>query len=177
MSQEPATTERKADTGPLPPLPTAPGAPPNRRRAKRWPWVAGGVALALAAMALVLLRPPDPMADPAAVETVRGFIAAVESRDATKMLSYVEPTVAKRQIGPEVRTYVEYIEEIRFDSARYELLTSDGERAQVRLTATMRYTVDLGEERRSGERPVDATYQLRKVEGTWYLSGVTLPAT
>jgi hypothetical protein len=178
MANDQATTEKKAGTGPLPQLPTAPSAPPNRRSAGPWPWVAGGAALALAAVALVLLRPPDPMADPRPVEVVQGFIAAVEARDATTMLSYVEPTVAKRQIGPEVRAYVEYIREIRFDDARYELLTSDGQRARVRLTATMRYTLDFGEgEARSGEKPVDATYELRKVEGSWYLSGVSLPAT
>jgi hypothetical protein len=91
------------------------------------------------------------------------------------MLSYVEPTVLKKQIGPELRAYVEYIRELRFEDARYELLASDGREATVRLTATMRYTVDYGQVR-SGERAVDATYELRNVEGAWYLSGVGLPA-
>jgi hypothetical protein len=171
------TDERKAETGPLPPLPTAPSAPPNRRPTPRWVWLlAGAGAVLLAVLALLVLRPPDPLADPRPVETVRGFVAAIEARDATKMLSYLEPSVLKRQIGPEVRAYVEYIHEMRFDDARYELLASDGERARVRLTATLRYTVDYGE-LRSGERPVDATYELRKIEGAWYLSGINLPQT
>lgn len=177
MSHDQATSERKADTGPLPALPTAPSTPPNRPARRWWLWAAAGGLAALALVAALLLAlQANALADQRPVETVRGFIAALEARDATQMLAHVEPTVLKRQIGPEVRAYVEYIKEIRFDDARYELLSNDGERARVRMTATMRYTIDYGEER-SGERPIDATYELRQVEGAWYLSGVELPPT
>jgi hypothetical protein len=136
--------------------------------------VLGAVALLILAATLFALRPADPMADQRPVEVVRGFAAAIEARDATAMLAYVEPTVLKKQIGPEVRAYVEYIEEVRFSDARYELLANDGRRATVRWRATMDYRINYGEVR-SGTAPVDATYALRWIEGTWYLSGVSLP--
>jgi hypothetical protein len=177
MSNDQATAERKADTGPLPPLPEAPQVPANRPRRTLLPLLAGGGAVALLVVAgLVFALQANSRADQRPVETVRAFIGALEARDATAMLAQVEPTVLKRQLGPEIRAYVEYITEIRFDDARYELLANDGERAQVRMTATMVYTIDYGE-RRSGQTPIDATYDLRLVEGAWYLSGVTLPQT
>jgi NH3-dependent NAD+ synthetase len=138
-------------------------------------WAAGGAAALLVALvALFVLRPRDPLADPRPVAQVQGFVAAMEARDATAMLSFVEPSVLKKQIGPEVRAYVEYIRELRFEDARYELLQSDGERARVRMTATMQYTLDYGD-LRSGTHAVDSIYELRLVEGTWYISGVELP--
>ena len=59
-------------------------------------------------------------------------------------LSYVEPTIFRREISPEVRAYVEYLKQVRFTNARYTLIDSDGERAHVRWSATMAYTLDLG---------------------------------
>ena len=100
---------------------------------------------------------------------------ALEARDATKMLSYVEPTVFRREISPEIRAYVEYLKEIHFTDVRYTLIDSDGERAHVRWVATMAYTLNLGSETKSGERPIDTTFELTKFEGTWYLRSAVLP--
>jgi hypothetical protein len=141
-------------------------------------WAIAAAVLALGAIALFLLtRPSDPMSDTRPVEVVRGFAAAIEAKDASRMLAHVEPTIYRREISPEIRAYVEYLREVRFENARYELLDSDGATAHVRWTANMRYTLDLGEEVKSGERPIDTTFELRKIEGNWYLHGANLPPT
>ena len=178
MTREPSTAERKPDTGPLAPPPTQASAAVGDRRTRRpgpWRWVVLAVVAALIVGAVVYFtRPADPRADQRPIEVVKGFVAAVEARDATKMLSYVEPTIARREIGPEVRAYVEYIEKISFGSPRYELLDNDGDLAHVRLTATMDYQVrGLG----GGQKAVDTTFELRKIEGAWYLHSVKLPET
>ena len=179
MTQDP-TTKRKPATQPLTP-PPAPLAPNDRGRASQggpWSWAIGAMVVVLIVGALVFLtRPPDPRADGRPVEVVKGFVSAVEAKDASQMLSYVEPTVLKKEIGPEIRAYVEYIDEIHFDNARYELIDNDGDRAHVRWTGTMRYKVNLGSETKSGEKAVDTTVELVKIEGAWYLRGVSLPKT
>ena len=173
MTQDPATASRKPDTGPLAP-PPAPFADPRRRR-PLWHWAALALVAALIAGVVVwVTRPPDPMQDPRPVEVVKGFVAAVEARDATAMLAYLEPTVARREISPEVRAYMAYVERISFSDSRYELLDNDGDRAHVRWTATMDYQVrELG----GGQRAIDTTIELRKIEGRWYLHRVQLPET
>ena len=173
MTPDPTTT-RKPDTGPL----TPPAAPPiAAERPARvpgpWRWVILALVAALAIGVLVVVtRPPDPRADQRPVDVVKGFVAAVEAKDPTKMLSYVEPTVARREIGPEVRAYVEYIDTISFANPRYELLDNDGDLAHVRWTAQMSYQLrELG----GGQKAVDTTFELRKIEGAWYLHSVKLP--
>lgn len=176
MSQEPATAERRSSPTErlTPPAPPAPRAPRRRPGPLRWVIVAGVAALALALL-FILTRPGDPMADTRPTEVVRGFASAIEARDATKMLSFVEPTIYRREISPEIRAYVEYLQAVRFDNPRYELVDNDGQVAHVRWTATMNYTLGLGDEARSGQRPIDTTFELRTVEGTWYLHGANLP--
>jgi hypothetical protein len=178
MSQEPTTAERKRDTQPLTPPPELLAPSPDRRprapSAWRWAILVAGVAL-LAGVAFVLTRPADPLSDTRPVEVVQGFAAALEARDASKMLSYVEPTIFRREISPEIRAYVEYLKEVRFTNASYTLVDSDGERAHVRWTANMAYTLDLGSQTKSGERPIDTTFELTKFEGTWYLRSAVLP--
>lgn len=180
MSRDPATTERKPITAPLTPPPELSRPAEHRRPRPPGPW-----RWAVIAIALVLLfgtfffatRQPDPMSDQRPIEVVRGFVAAVEARDASKMLSYLEPTVFKREIGPEIRAYVEYIKEINIDNAQYQLLDNDGNIARVRWTGTMRYQIDFGSEVKSGEKPIDTTFELTKLEGAWYLRSVQLPQT
>ena len=178
MSQDQTTAEPKRDTQPLtmPPELLAPSA--DRRASVPGPWrwaiLAVGVAL-IAGVVLVLTRPTDPLSDPRPVEVVQGFAAAIEARDATKMLSYVEPTIFRREISPEIRSYVEYLKEVRFTDASYTLIDNNGERAHVRWNATMEYTLDLGSQTKSGTRPIDTTFELTKFEGTWYLRSAVLP--
>jgi hypothetical protein len=169
MTQEPTTAERKRDTQPLTPPPELLAPSPDRRARPPGPWrwaiLIAGLAL-LAIVAFLLTRPADPLSDPRPVEVVQGFAAALEARDASKMLSYVEPTIFRREISPEIRAYAEYLKEVRFTNARYTLIDNDGERAHVRWTATMVYTLDLGSQTKSGERPIDTTFELIKFEGT-----------
>ena len=129
----------------------------------------------LAVVVFLLTRPSDPLSDSRPVGVVQGFAAALEARDVSKMLSYVEPTIFRREISPEIRAYVEYLKEVRFTDASYTLIDSNGERAHVRWSATMAYTLDLGSQTKSGTRPIDTTFELTKFEGTWYLRSAVLP--
>jgi hypothetical protein len=178
MSQEPTTVERTRDTQPLtlPPELHAPSADRRPRLASPWRWalLVASIVL-LAGVVFLLTRPVDPLSDTRPVEVVQGFAAALEARDASAMLSHVEPTIFRREISPEVRAYVEYLKDVRFTNTSYTLLDSDGERAHVRWVATMVYTLDLGSETKSGERPIDTTFELIKFEGTWYLRSAVLP--
>src|SRR4051812_40631545 len=180
MSQDPTTTERKRDTQPLTMPPDLP-APSADRRARgpsvcRWALLGAGIAV-IASVVFLLTRPADPLTDTRPVEVVQGFASALEARDVTKMLSYVEPTIFRREISPEIRAYVEYLKEVRFTDAHYTLIDSNGERAHVRWNANMAYTIDLGSETKSGTRPIDTTFELTKFEGTWYLRSAVLPKT
>ncbi|MDW8147070.1 MAG: hypothetical protein RMJ48_12395 [Roseiflexaceae bacterium] len=173
MTQEQTPEQKKVDTGPLP-LPPAP--PPAPRRTSRRTIIGASVAaLAIAGIALwQFTSPPDPMSDPRPVQTVQNFVAATEARDVSQMLSYIEPTDLKRQIGPELRSYMEYITNLRFDNETYTLVDNDGSIAHVRLTGIVRYTVDYGSIS-SGERPFDAVFELVLLEGAWYLRSLQLP--
>ena len=178
MSQDQTTTERKRDTQPLtmPPELLAPSADRRARVPGPWRWAILVASIALiGGVVFVLTRPADPLSDTRPVEVVQGFASALEARDADKMLSYVEPTIFRREISPEIRAYVEYLKDVRFTDARYTLVDSDGERAHVRWIATMAYTLDLGSQTKSGERPIDTTFELTNFEGTWYLRSAVLP--
>ena len=183
MSQEPTTTRQPtadadqalpSTTRLAPPEPPAPMSPARLPGPALWAIIACLVALAGGA-AFLLTRPSDPMSDPRPVEVVRGFAGAIEARDTSKALSYVEPTVFRREISPEIRSYLERFAEVRFENPSYQLLDSDGETAHVRWTATMRYTIGQGGDARSGQRPIDTTFELRKIEGGWYLHSAKLP--
>jgi hypothetical protein len=163
-----APAGRRGDTGPLrrPPLGSLPG--------RRLP-VLGAVVALLAGIALgAVWWIQRPEADTRPVEVVRNFAAALEARDVSAMLALLEPSDLTRQLSPELRIYVEYLRKIDFQDDTYELLANDGVHAQVRWTATMRYTIDIGREI-TGEHPVDSIVRLTKLEGSWYLSSVELP--
>lgn len=177
MPTEPTTT-RKPATQPLTPPPDllAPAAAPRARLPGWWRWAMLSAGLLVAAgVALLLVRANDPRADTRPLEVVKGFAAAIEAKSADQMLSFVEPTIARREISPELRAYVEYLREVRFDNPRYELLDNNGERAHVRWTASMHYVLDMGDEQKTGDRPIDTTFELVKFEGTWYLRSAKLP--
>lgn len=176
MAEQPAT--RKPITQPLTP-PPEPLAPSSTLRAPLpgwWRWaLLAAVLLLVAGGGLLLARANDPKRDTRPIEVVKGFAAAIEAKNADTMLSFVEPTIARREISPDLRSYVEYLREVRFDNARYELLDNDGDKAHVRWTASMHYVLDLGDEQKTGDRPIDTTFELTKFEGTWYLRNATLP--
>lgn len=176
MPIEPSTT-RKPATQPLTPPPELLAqAAPRPRLPGWWRWAVLAAALLVAAgVGLLLLRANDPRNDARPLEVVKGFVAAIEARDADAMLAAVEPTIYRREIGPEVRAYVEYLEAVSFENARYELLDNDGDRAHVRWTATMHYTLNLGDTRKTGERAIDTTFELAKLEGAWYLHSAAMP--
>ncbi|GIV99515.1 hypothetical protein [Roseiflexus sp.] len=176
MTQEQTSQQQKVDTGPLPPLPPLPEPPPSPRQASRRTMLVAGIAvLAVAGIALWwFTRPSDPMSDPRPVQTVQNFVAATEARDVSRMLSYVEPTDLKRQISPELRSYMEYITDLQFKNETYTLVDNNGSIARVRLTGTVRYTVDYGSVY-SGERSFDTIFELVLLEGTWYLRSLQLP--
>ncbi|HEX5689020.1 MAG TPA: hypothetical protein VFX76_03415, partial [Roseiflexaceae bacterium] len=166
------SSQHKADTGPLS-LPPAALLPQRR---PIWQWLAAALAFALlAGIVLFVTRPSDPLTDQRPVEVVRGFVAALEARDASQMLAYAVPTDAKKELGPEVRAYLEYVDSLSFSDANYTLIDNDGERAHVRWTGTMHYRLNFGSEVKAGDKPIDTVYELTKFEGAWYLSSVTPP--
>jgi hypothetical protein len=168
-------TEQKADTGPLTLPPVAPSALPTRRPSP-WIWaVAALAAVLVVGAAFFFTRQPDPLSDPRPVEVVKGFVAALEAKDASKALAFVVPTDIKKEIGPEVRAYLEYVESLSFSDANYQMVDNDGERARVRWTATMHYRLNFGSEVKSGDKPVDTIYELIKFENAWYLQSVAPP--
>ena len=171
------STDQKADTGPLTLPPVIPGEQ-LARRPPIWLWAVAGVAAVLLVAAVVYFtRAPDPMSDTRPVEIVQGFVGAFESKDASKMLSFVVPTDMKREIGPELRAYLEYIEAVSFSDPAYTLVDNDGQTARVRWTATMHYKLNLGDETKSGDKPIDTVFELTKIEGAWYLQNAQLPET
>jgi hypothetical protein len=177
MRQDPATADRNRDTGPLPTIPTPTDAagdlvasPVARWRRFAVPVIITLVLIGGIAPLVTVLN--NPMNDQRPVAVVQGFAAAVEAKDPSKMLSYVEPTRFRKEIGPEIRSYVSYIESIRFVNPQYQLLENDGRRALVRWTATAEYSLrELG----SGQRAVDTTFELVNLEGAWYLRSIDLP--
>jgi hypothetical protein len=177
MTRQATEQKQKADTGPLTLPPVAPGQL-TARRPLPWVWAIVALALVLAVgVAIYLTRQPEPLSDPRPVEVVKGFVAALEAKDASKALGFVVPTDIKKEIGPEVRAYLEYVESLSFSDANYQLVDNDGERAHVRWTATMHYKLNLGSEVKSGDKPVDSVYELIKFEGAWYLQSVAPPDT
>ncbi len=108
----------------------------------------------------------------AAVEHVQAFVAALEARDASAVLATLEPADWRREIGPELRSYMSYVEAIEFQAPAYEVLTNDGTTAEVRLRADLRYQLrDL----EPGEQPIDTVFELVQVDGAWYLRSLNLP--
>ncbi|GAB4207441.1 MAG: hypothetical protein OHK0022_35660 [Roseiflexaceae bacterium] len=175
MSDRPAASEERHKTGPLelPPGGLAvPAAPNPRRRHLLIGLAVAAVALVLTGLVVFVVLPGQAASRERPVEVVKDFAQAVEAKDPSKMLSYIEPTIFRREVGGELRTYIEYINQIRFVDARYELIENDGTLARVRWRATVQY--DL-RERGSGEYAFDNEIELANVEGSWYLRSVRLP--
>jgi hypothetical protein len=173
------TTDTGRDTGPLTPVPLpipVDDPPANQRSQRTWLIVAGagGLLLLLAAVGWLLFG-PNPMNDQRPVAVVQSFAAAIESRDVSRMLQHLEPTIYRREISPELRSYIEYVEEFQLNNPTYTLLSNDGTQAEVRWTGTLRYRVNLGTVVHDGERPIDTTVALRRYGNDWYIQSVNLP--
>lgn len=115
-------------------------------------------------------RPIDNQGPVLAVER---FVAALEQRDPSAIIDQLEPTEWRKEIGPELRSYLSHIAEIAISDEAYTVEQNDGELAVVRLTGTLSYT--LAESEVSGERPVDLQIEVVRVGDTWYLRGLELP--
>lgn len=178
MTTEERTSTPQRDTGPLPPLAPIPEpALPTRRRNVA---VLVGVVAVIAALAIagvVIVTQNNPMQDRRPIEVTQRFVAAVGQRDVSAMLAQFEPTEYRRQASPELRMYMEYVEQFDIVDPRYELLSNDGERAEVRWTGTLNYRLNLGSTVKSGTSPIDTIVELSKIEGNWYISSARLPET
>lgn len=174
MKQRPATAESTRDTGPLslPPDAPAPIAAPRRPPRPAWLLAAALALVLLVAGGLLWTNLNNPANDQQPIAAVQGFVTALENRDTSGMLSYIEPTLQRREIVPELSSYVEYLERITIEDANYALLENDGQHALVRLTGTVDYQI---REQGSATQQLDQTFELTKIEGAWYLAGVTLP--
>jgi hypothetical protein len=111
--------------------------------------------------------------DAGAIRAVEQFVAALEARDASAIIDLIEPSDWRREIGPELRTYLAYMSSIELRDPTYSVQENDGQRAIVRAVGTLAYT--LAEGGASGERPADLMIELVQVDDTWYLRQLQLP--
>lgn len=138
--------------------------------ARRW----GRVRLTCALAGLLLLGAcAGPVDNDGPLRTVQAFIAALEARDASAIIALIEPTEWRREIGPELRTYLGYLDSIAVPDAAYTIEQNQGDTAVVRVTGTLAYT--LAESGFSDERPFDLQIEVVRVDGAWYLRSLQLP--
>lgn len=131
--------------------------------------LATSVLLLLAACAAPSATALD---DEAAIEAVQAFVAALEARDPSAVLDTLEPADWRYEIGPELRSYMSYIEALEFQDPTYEVLANDGTTAEIRLRADLRYQLrDL----EPSERAIDTVFELVQIDGEWYMRSLNLP--
>jgi hypothetical protein len=118
--------------------------------------------------ALPAARPDD--AAPRRV--VERFVEALEDRDASALLALIEPADWRREIGPELRSYVGYVQRISFRRPTYTVESNNGDEARVHFVATLEYEIEGVE---PGEQPVDIIFELVRLDGTWYVRSFDLP--
>jgi hypothetical protein len=138
-----------------------------------WP-KAKAFALALSSFALLAscALPGSPPDDAAPRRVVERFVEALEDRDASALLALIEPADWRREIGPELRSYVGYVQRIRFRSPAYDVVSNNGDEARVRFSATLQYEIEGVE---PGEQPVDIIFELVRLDDTWYVRSFDLP--
>jgi hypothetical protein len=105
----------------------------------------------------------------------RAFVAALEARDASAIIGLLEPSDWRKEIGPELRSYLGYLQALSLRDPEYRVERNDGASAQVRVSGTVSYT--LAEDGTSGEHPVDLQVELVLVGGAWYMHSLDLPQT
>lgn len=108
----------------------------------------------------------------AALATTRAFVAALEARDPSAILATLEPADWRREIGPELRSYISYVEALEFRNSTYEVLSINRDSAEIRMQATLHYRLRDFE---AGEQPIDTVFELVRVEQEWYLRSLSLP--
>jgi hypothetical protein len=110
--------------------------------------------------------------DAAPRRVVERFVEALEDRDASALLALIEPADWRREIGPELRSYVGYVQRISFRRPTYTVESNNGDEARVRFVATLEYEIEGVE---PGEQPVDIIFEVVRLDGTWYVRSFDLP--
>ena len=105
-------------------------------------------------------------------QVVRSFVEALEARDAGRLLDLIEPADWRKEIGPELRSYVAYIETLSFRDPQYTVMDNTGDQAHVRLVSTLEYTI---KDVKPGEQKVDLVFEVVRIDGIWYLRSFNLP--
>ena len=113
--------------------------------------------------------PPD---DAAPRRVVERFVEALEDRDTSALIALIEPADWRREIGPELRSYVGYVQRIRFRNPDYKVESNNGDEAHVRFKAALEYEI---KEVPPGKQDVDIIFELVRLDGTWYVRSFDLP--
>lgn len=128
------------------------------------------VVFCMLALAACGLAPQDTEGP---VRAAEAFVAALEARDASAIIELIEPSEWRAEIGPELRSYLGLVAEIELSDEHYQIVEQQGDTATVQVTGTFRYT--FAEGGASGQRQVDLWVETARVDGRWYLRGVSLP--
>jgi hypothetical protein len=107
-------------------------------------------------------------------KVVQSFVAAIEQRNASKLLNLIEPADWRKDIGPELRSDMSYLEKDNFRDPQYTVVDNTGELAHVRLVSTMEYEVQGVP---PAEQQLDLLFEVVKLDGEWYLRNFDLPTT
>ena len=136
-------------------------------------WWLGIAVSALVLLALVACSDTaNPADDQAATQVVKSFVTAVEDRNASGMLNLIEPADWRKDIGPELRSYVSYLKSAEFHDPQYTVIDNTGDLAHVRLVSTMEYEIEGVP---PAEQPWNLVFEVVKLDGTWYLRNFELP--
>ncbi len=143
-----------------------------------WPglwsaWRRQGWLLVLLCSTLFGACGSGPVDNAGPVRTVQAFVSALEARDASAIIDLIEPTEWRREIGPELRSYLGYLATIAIADPIYMVERNQGDTAVVRVTGTLNYA--LAESGAGGERPFDLQIEVVRVDGDWYLRSLQLP--
>ncbi|NJP07067.1 MAG: hypothetical protein HC837_16325 [Chloroflexaceae bacterium] len=142
-----------------------------RRRHRCWHWVWLWLVVLLVA-ACSNGTGNQASGEQAPVEAVRAFVSAMEARDVDTVLTLLDPTDdLPRQIGPELRSTISMIDELRIEDATYTLVDTDGQVAHVQLTGNVTFALHDMEPMLY---EIDNTVELVNQDGTWYLSDIDI---
>lgn len=109
--------------------------------------------------------------DGPAVETVKGFVAALEARDSNKLLNLMEPTDWRKGIAHELRTYMVFLEQVQVQNPSYTIESQSDSEAKIRLKGTLNVTL---RESQPHTEEIDLILNVVNVNGAWYIRNVDL---